>query len=86
MIPYSSGRPITLAGFKVHNLIVSANPLPVNSMKCARSQSNRWAAPASMLVPTWLLIGANLYVGINASLITTIARQGANALIGQTTP
>ena len=41
-------------------------------------------APASMLIPVWLLIGANLYVGINASLITAIARQGANTLIGQT--
>ena len=41
-------------------------------------------APASMLIPVWLLIGANLYVGINASLITSIARQGANTLIGQT--
>ena len=40
-------------------------------------------APASMLIPTWLLIGANLYVGINASLITDIAQQGAAALIGQ---
>ena len=40
-------------------------------------------APASMLIPVWLLIGANLYVGINAGLITAIARQGANTLIGQ---
>jgi multicomponent Na+:H+ antiporter subunit D len=43
-------------------------------------------APASMLIPVWLLIGTNLYVGINASPITTIARQGANALVGQTVP
>ena len=41
-------------------------------------------APVSMLIPVWLLIGANLYVGINAGLITAIARQGANTLIGQT--
>ena len=40
-------------------------------------------APVSMLIPTWLLIGANLYVGINASLITDIAQQGAATLIGQ---
>ena len=43
-------------------------------------------APASMLIPVWLLIGANLYVGINASLITAIAHQGANALLGQAAP
>ena len=41
-------------------------------------------APASMLIPVWLLIGANLYVGMNASLISTIAHQGAGILIGQT--
>jgi len=40
-------------------------------------------APASMLIPTWLLIGANLYVGINASPVSGMARQGADILIGQ---
>jgi multicomponent Na+:H+ antiporter subunit D len=40
-------------------------------------------APAAMLIPTWLLIGANLYVGVDASLITGIAQQGADVLIGQ---
>jgi multicomponent Na+:H+ antiporter subunit D len=40
-------------------------------------------APAIMLIPTWLLIGANLYFGINAGLVSGIARQGANILIGQ---
>jgi multicomponent Na+:H+ antiporter subunit D len=40
-------------------------------------------APASMLIPLWLLIGANLYAGINTTLITGMARQGANVLIGQ---
>jgi multicomponent Na+:H+ antiporter subunit D len=41
-------------------------------------------APLSMLIPVWLLIGANLYVGMNASLISAIAHQGADILIGQT--
>ncbi len=40
-------------------------------------------APASMLIPVWLLIGANFYVGIDASLITGIAQQGADILMGQ---
>ena len=40
-------------------------------------------APASMLIPTWLLIGANLYIGVNAGLITRMARQSADILIGQ---
>jgi multicomponent Na+:H+ antiporter subunit D len=41
-------------------------------------------APAVMLIPTWLLIGINLYVGMDASLITDITRQGAKTLIGET--
>jgi multicomponent Na+:H+ antiporter subunit D len=41
-------------------------------------------APAVMLIPTWLLIGINLYVGVDASLITDITRQGAKTLIGET--
>jgi multicomponent Na+:H+ antiporter subunit D len=40
-------------------------------------------APASMLIPVWLLVGANVYVGIDASLITGMARQGADILISQ---
>jgi len=42
-------------------------------------------APISMLIPAWLLIGANVYVGVNASLITDIAQQGADVLLGQAT-
>ena len=38
-------------------------------------------APAVMLIPTWLLVGANLYFGIDTSLITETARQGAGILI-----
>ncbi len=36
-----------------------------------------------MLIPTWLLIGVNLYVGMDAGLITAIAQQGAASLLGQ---
>jgi multicomponent Na+:H+ antiporter subunit D len=43
-------------------------------------------APVSMLIPTWLLIGANLYFGVNAGLIAGIARRGADVLIGQALP
>jgi multicomponent Na+:H+ antiporter subunit D len=53
--------------------------LPAASMHKVRE------APASMLIPVWLLIGANLYVGVNASLVIDIAQQGANVLIGQAT-
>ena len=42
-------------------------------------------APAAMLVPTWVLIAANLYFGIDASLTTGIARQGAETLLGVVT-
>jgi multicomponent Na+:H+ antiporter subunit D len=40
-------------------------------------------APAALLIPTWLLIGTNLYFGVNAGLVTGIAGQGAAVLIGQ---
>jgi multicomponent Na+:H+ antiporter subunit D len=40
-------------------------------------------APASMLIPVWLLIGVNLYVGSDASLIFSMAQQAADTLIGQ---
>lgn len=42
-------------------------------------------APASMLVPTWMLIGANVYFGIDASFTTGIAREAAAGLFGGTT-
>ena len=43
-------------------------------------------APAVMLVPTWLLIAANLYFGIDASLTSGLARRGAEALLGSGGP
>jgi multicomponent Na+:H+ antiporter subunit D len=43
-------------------------------------------APASMLVPTWALIAANLYFGTNASLTSAMARQSAATLLGFTAP
>ena len=40
-------------------------------------------APASMLIPAWLLIGANFYIGVDASLVSGIAHQAAGILIEQ---
>ncbi len=39
-------------------------------------------APMSMLVPTWILIGATLYFGATASFTAGLARAGAEALMG----
>ncbi|MCY3706464.1 MAG: monovalent cation/H+ antiporter subunit D family protein [Gammaproteobacteria bacterium] len=39
-------------------------------------------APLRLLVPTWALIVANLYFGIDASLTTNVAGQAARALLG----
>ena len=39
-------------------------------------------APASMLIPTWILIGANIYFGIDASLTTRVGEAAARALLG----
>ena len=39
-------------------------------------------APLSMLIPTWVLIGASIYFGIDTSLTVGVARQAAAQLIG----
>ena len=41
-------------------------------------------APLSLLVPTWALIAANLYFGIDATLTTSVAGQAARTLLGGT--
>ena len=47
------------------------------------SQSSQYKeAPLSMLIPVWIIILANIYFGINASLTTGIASQAAVYLIG----
>lgn len=38
-------------------------------------------APLSLLIPTWALIAANLYFGIDASLTTDLAARAARALL-----
>ena len=39
-------------------------------------------APAVMLVPTWILIAANVYFGIDTSLTSGIARRAAESFLG----
>jgi multicomponent Na+:H+ antiporter subunit D len=39
-------------------------------------------APFSMLLPTWLLVAANIYFGIDSSLTLGVARRAAETLIG----
>jgi multicomponent Na+:H+ antiporter subunit D len=39
-------------------------------------------APLSMLIPVWVIIFANIYFGVNASLTTGIAQQAAVFLMG----
>lgn len=38
-------------------------------------------APASMLIPAWLLIAGNLYLGINSTFASDVAQRGAEALL-----
>jgi len=48
------------------------------------SQSSQFKeAPLSMLIPVWVIILANIYFGVNASLTTGIARQAAVYLLGE---
>jgi len=39
-------------------------------------------APLSMLVPTWLLVAANIYFGVDSDLTLGIARRAAETLVG----
>jgi multicomponent Na+:H+ antiporter subunit D len=39
-------------------------------------------APLSMLVPTWILVGASFYFGIDANLTADVARRAAETLLG----
>ena len=39
-------------------------------------------APISMLIPTWILIGASIYFGIDTSLTVGIAQRAAESLLG----
>ena len=39
-------------------------------------------APATMLVPTWILIGASVYFGIDTNLTVGVAQRAAAVLIG----
>ena len=39
-------------------------------------------APAVMLVPTWLLVLANIYFGVDTSLTAALARRSAETLLG----
>ncbi|WP_193170881.1 monovalent cation/H+ antiporter subunit D family protein [Nisaea nitritireducens] len=39
-------------------------------------------APLSMLLPTWALVIANIYFGVDASLTTRVARMAAEGLVG----
>ena len=40
-------------------------------------------APAAMLIPTWLLIGASFYFGVDSGPVYAVALQGADDLISQ---
>ena len=39
-------------------------------------------APLTLLLPTWLLIAANVYFGLDATLTVGIAEQAAQSLLG----
>jgi multicomponent Na+:H+ antiporter subunit D len=43
-------------------------------------------APLSMLIPTWMLIGATFYFGMSSTFTVGIARRGAEALMAGLLP
>lgn len=50
-------------------------PVPENAPKIED-------APPAMLIPTWILIGASVYYGINTDLTVGVAKQAAQQLLG----
>ena len=50
-------------------------PVPENASKIED-------APPAMLIPTWFLIGASIYYGINTELTVGVAKQAAQQLLG----
>ncbi len=49
----------------------------------ADSQTTKYKeAPLSMLIPVWVIIFANIYFGVNASVVTDISQQAAVYLMG----
>ena len=44
----------------------------------------RGEAPLSLLVPTWALVAANVYFGVDATLTTGVAGRAAELLLGRT--
>ncbi|MCA1799619.1 MAG: hypothetical protein LC632_09260, partial [Xanthomonadaceae bacterium] len=44
--------------------------------------AGRCEAPLSLLVPTWTLVAANLYFGINGTFTVGLAQRAAQALVG----
>jgi len=48
----------------------------------AAAEAVRQEAPLSLLLPAWILIGANIYFGIDAEMSVTVARRAAETLMG----
>jgi multicomponent Na+:H+ antiporter subunit D len=44
--------------------------------------ATRLEAPVSLLVPTWVLIAANIYFGIDTRVSVGVAKRAAEALMG----
>ena len=68
-----------LAAIYVWRVIEAAylRPAPENAPEVAE-------APWSMLIPTWILIGASIYFGIETSLSVGVASEAARFLLGVT--
>ncbi len=48
----------------------------------APRRAERAEAPLSLLLPTWVLVGANIYFGLDAELTVGVARRAAAGLLG----
>jgi multicomponent Na+:H+ antiporter subunit D len=50
--------------------------------KPAEADANVKEAPLSLVVSTWILIGASIFFGVNATLTVNLAQKAAHALLG----
>ena len=63
-----------------HDLLTGVVPDPFNARPAAEQAQIR-EAPASMLIPTWVLIGATIVFGLTTSLTVGVAHRAAAALL-----
>ena len=64
--------------------VVYFRPMVAPFKPAKEANGMRAEGPLAMLIPIWILVLANIYFGLDASLTTGVARQAAEMLLGVT--